>query len=472
MPRRYEFKTGQIVGPWRLVEPLGRGSNGEVWRATRPGMSDAALKISLHRNPDAARYKRFVDEVRFYARLGDRPGILPLLDSYLPERPNRHDRPWLAMRIATPLSDRLGADPEPDEVVRAVAQIANALAALTMEGVAHRDVKPGNLYFYDDEYVVGDFGLVDFPGKEALTEEGEKLGPAFYLAPEMLSRSQDADGGPADVYSLAKTLWVLATGQRYPPPGEHRIDEPSLLLSTYVSHPRAHLLDLLIERATRHSTNDRPSMREFCDELRAWQSPAKELASAPDLSDLRRRLDRVMAPKAAAATRWSRLNESAQTGFQQLVRALESAHAEVRQASIGEVGQINAVPNSGCWEMSRFAIQSEPDGATGIGFERACFHVRLPAEAGVSHYLVAGVGHRVFSDGSVRLWACYDIWPKDAHVSGDGWQGQGTEVWADTKLCPAGSAEAEHAASELSTAFVAHLRGALARLIEMAEVQT
>ena len=80
------------------------------------------------------------------------------------------------------------------------------------------------MFLLDEKWILGDFGLATFPDKPALTQEGRKLGPLHYLAPEMLNEPTTALGGPADVYSLGKTLWVAATGQRYPLPGEHRLE--------------------------------------------------------------------------------------------------------------------------------------------------------------------------------------------------------------------------------------------------------
>jgi hypothetical protein len=120
---------------------------------------------------------------------------------------------------------------------------------------------------------LGDFGLVDYPGKPEITDRMEILGPRFYIAPEMLIDAEDVDGGPADVYSLAKTLWVLGTGYSYPIPGEQRITEPALTLSEYVGHPRSKTLDVLMYTATRHSPTARISMSTLHSELDAWSSP-------------------------------------------------------------------------------------------------------------------------------------------------------------------------------------------------------
>ena len=92
----------------------------------------------------------------------------------------------------------------------------------------------------------------------------------FYIAPEMLNNASISAGGPADVYSLSKTLWVLVTGQNYPLPGQHQSEIEQVALQSFLNHPRIALLDILLERATQLDPLARPSMKQFAEELRAW----------------------------------------------------------------------------------------------------------------------------------------------------------------------------------------------------------
>jgi len=182
-----------------------------------------------------------------------------------------------------------------DQVVTAICAIAKTLAILHEQSIWHRDVKPNNLYRYADQWVLGDLGLIDFPDKESITETGERVGPWHYFAPEMLHEAKRADGAKADVYSLAKTLWVLATGQRFPPPGEQRCDNAQICVSDYVIHPKSRPLDLLIERATRIAPEARPTMASFAKELHGWLTP-QEIQPMVDVSTLVERLRLLTAP--------------------------------------------------------------------------------------------------------------------------------------------------------------------------------
>ena len=142
--------------------------------------------------------------------------MLPVIAAEVPETPSDERPAWLAMPIAETVREALTDTPTLDEVVAAVRAYATTLATLAEQGVHHRDVKPDNLFRLHDEWVVGDFGLVTWPGKSAATEPGQKLGPANFVAPEMVRDATQADAGPADVWSLAKVLWVLRDGTELP----------------------------------------------------------------------------------------------------------------------------------------------------------------------------------------------------------------------------------------------------------------
>lgn len=276
------------LGNWTLLEVLGAGGNGLVWRAKHIDGREAALKVLKFKSvgPSSKAYRRFKAEVTSLQRLAGERGILPVIEHNLPERPAASDPPWFAMPIATEIGQALGAGASLTDVVAAVRSIAETLASLHERGFVHRDIKPGNLYFFDGGWCVGDFGLVNFPGREPLTAPGEKVGPQHFLAPEMLSANVgEEDHRPADVYSLMKTLYVLATGQRWPTPGPHRVDEPGTTISAYVSGPGATQLDVLLERGTKMDPRKRLTMAEVVSELDAWLSPPETPALA-DLTDV------------------------------------------------------------------------------------------------------------------------------------------------------------------------------------------
>jgi serine/threonine protein kinase len=274
---------GQTVGPWTLDEQLGRGGNGTVWKATRPDAETTiALKVINVTKVEHESYRRFVREINFLRQHQGVSGLLRLLDSHLPDQPSRADRPWLAMPIATPIAQSLAGRPLAD-VVEAVAAVADTLARLQADfGIAHRDIKPGNLYEMDGSWLIGDFGLIALPDAETLTREGRQVGPAHYTAYEMILSPTTAQPHPADVYSLGKTLWVLATGQAWPPEGHQPVGTRGFDIGDFRPHPRSGALDQEVDLMTRLHPEERPSKAQVGRDLAAWQS----LAASPAMFDV------------------------------------------------------------------------------------------------------------------------------------------------------------------------------------------
>lgn len=283
MPK--ETWKGKELKGWTVRKRLGKGGNGVVHRARRADQQ-GAIKILNPELRTGKRYERFKHEIEGMQRCEGIPGVIPLLDFNAPEKPSKTDPPWIVMGLAEPIKNALGKNAKLEQVVEACLEIAEALDAMHARDFAHRDIKPDNLFKFDGRWAIGDLGLIDFDGKDPVTARGEKIGPTFFIAPEMLNNADTADGKAADVYSFAKTLWVLATGQRFPLPGEMRRTIRALTISAYVQHNRAPLLDPVIEAATSFDPATRPKMKVIARELKTWLYPPVSPigANEPDLS--------------------------------------------------------------------------------------------------------------------------------------------------------------------------------------------
>lgn len=333
-----KYRSDEVIDGWRLERFLDTGANAEVWQAKRDNGPVQAVKILKTTNPSSEPYQRFIDEANFHQREKSRTGILPVIDASIPRRPSRATPAWFSMPLARPIREALGDHPDLAIVVATVADLAATLAVLADDGISHRDLKPENILVLDDQVVLGDFGLVSFPGKDPVTAADKALGPRNYLAPEMLQNPASADGHPADVYSLAKTLWALAVGAQAPPPGEQRTDTAEHRLSDQVSHPRAALLDDLIEACTRHNPQRRPTMTDVDAELRAWLAPSSP-RSHTDVTDLAARAKAATAENERQArertVRWQAFSEI----LMQLGTRLEPLAQSLRDQGLGN-GQI------------------------------------------------------------------------------------------------------------------------------------
>lgn len=253
------------VGKWMLEKLLGRGGNGEVWLATDSAGGSSAIKLLMKLRP--VPYARFKDEVAALKLVAGVEGILPLLDSDL--RPELDSgRPWYAMPLATPLLHAVEGF-SARKRIEAVAEVAETMAQLHARGIAHRDIKPGNLLLYEGRCHIGDFGLVDYPDKTDLTAPREQLGPRWTMAPEMRRDGDTANPIPADVYSLAKTLWIVITGDENSFDGQYDA-EGDLSIRKYCGDLYITPLEELLSESTNHRPERRPLMKVFAQRIREW----------------------------------------------------------------------------------------------------------------------------------------------------------------------------------------------------------
>lgn len=266
LPRRptsSRLEAGISLGGWMLSNKLGHGGNAEVWKAISLEGQEAAIK-AVPRN-QTYKSRRLANEIKVLRALGQQEGILPLVESSSDD--NNQQFEWYAMPIATPLEKITSEAISTYELITPILELSAALVLLHSRDVTHRDIKPPNLFEYRGKWVFGDFGIASFPEKEALTQPGSKLGPMYYISPEMLRSPERSDGKPADVYSFAKSIWVILSGQKYPFFGEHRLDLDEFRLASWTSLPNSDSLDSLLADAVRHEPYARPTAAVFHERL-------------------------------------------------------------------------------------------------------------------------------------------------------------------------------------------------------------
>ncbi|MFI6508057.1 serine/threonine-protein kinase [Streptosporangium sp. NPDC050855] len=199
------------VGPYTLLERLGRGGMGEVYLASGRRGDSVALKV-LHDMVDAdfeARI-RLEREVRALRRV-ESPYVARVVDADL-----EGERPYLVMQYIegeTLLERVRRAGPvEGGGLLTLAHGLATALSIIHAAGVVHRDLKPANvLVGEDDEPVLIDFGIAHVLDATRLTLTGTFLGTPGYAAPELFA--DEPVGEPADVHAWAATVAFAATGR-------------------------------------------------------------------------------------------------------------------------------------------------------------------------------------------------------------------------------------------------------------------
>lgn len=204
-----------LAARYRLLEPVGRGGMGTVWRAhdelldrdvavkevRLPKVLDEELRAEL-----CARTER---EGRATAMVAH-PSVITVFDVVTED-----DRPWIVMELlhAKSLEQIIQEEGplEPRRVAEIGRQILGALRAVHAKGILHRDVKPSNVLVTEDRAVLTDFGLAALEGDVSITQAGIVLGSAGYIAPERVLGSKASPA--ADLWSLGATLYTAVEGR-------------------------------------------------------------------------------------------------------------------------------------------------------------------------------------------------------------------------------------------------------------------
>ena len=201
---------GTPFGRYELLELLGRGGMGEVWRA-RDTATDrvVAVKVLLpHWANDDVFQQRFRREAHAAASLNE-PHVVPIHDYG-----EIDGRLFVDMRLinGSDLQTLIAEGPlPPSRAIQIVEQVAMALDAAHEIGLVHRDVKPSNVLVakFDFTYLI-DFGIAQASGQAKLTQAGSTMGTWHYMSPERFTTGE-ADK-TADIYALACVLHEALTG--------------------------------------------------------------------------------------------------------------------------------------------------------------------------------------------------------------------------------------------------------------------
>ena len=202
------------LGDYELVEEIGRGGMGVVYRAVQKSLGrTVALKMLLRRDlASRADLARFRSEAEAAAQL-DHPGIVSIF-----EVGECDDHPFYSMRFieGTTLAKQLASGPlPPRDGAALLARVADAVQAAHDRGVLHRDLKPSNILIdATGRPHVTDFGLAKrIEADQSVTHTGAILGTPCYMSPEQAAGSRGDVGPTSDVWSLGAILYQMLTGR-------------------------------------------------------------------------------------------------------------------------------------------------------------------------------------------------------------------------------------------------------------------
>ncbi len=266
-----------IAGRYRLIERIGRGGMGTVWRAEDEVLSrEIAFKrlhVQQHLSEDelATVHERTRREARSAARIAH-PNVVVVHDVL-----DDDGLPCIVMEYVhgTTLGALLkggGALP-PGEAARVGLGMIAALRAAHAAGVLHRDVKPGNVLLGENGRVVlTDFGIAMATGTSTLTKTGEIIGSIDYIAPERMKGHKP--GPTADLWALGATLFQSVEGR--PPFRRATAMETAYAIAVDPLAPmkQAGPLEPLIEMLLAKDPDERPTAEETERALRVVASEA------------------------------------------------------------------------------------------------------------------------------------------------------------------------------------------------------
>jgi serine/threonine-protein kinase len=228
--------NGDVIAGYTILRSLGAGGMGEVYLAQHPRLPrrDALKVLSASVCSESEFRQRFNREADVAATLWH-PHIVEVHD-----RGDVEGQLWISMDYVEGtdagrlLSERYPDGMPPNDVVRIVTAVADALDYAHQRGLLHRDVKPANILMANqgtdgERIMLADFGIARWLGEPSvLTGTNMTVGTVAYSAPEQL-KGEEIDGR-ADQYALAATAFQLLTGT---PPFQH--SNPAVVISQHLT---------------------------------------------------------------------------------------------------------------------------------------------------------------------------------------------------------------------------------------------
>ncbi|MDQ3917467.1 MAG: serine/threonine protein kinase [Acidobacteriota bacterium] len=287
------FDTNQSIGEYRIVDFIGAGGMGEVYRAIHSKIGRvAAVKVLTQTGQTSDFVERFFNEARIQASL-QHPNIATLYDFC-----EVAGQPCIIMEYVDgqTISERVaayraasGAPPPLSETVYIFGRVVEAIEYVHRHGIIHRDVKSNNIKVSSAGQVkLLDFGIAKGQTSPGLTQVGAVIGTLQYLAPELIRGGAADERG--DIWALGVLLYEMVTGRMpfeaqtvgdlsdkigraaYPPPGQ------------YVSGLPRPFADV-IARCLRHNPAERPGASELLRLVRQLEAVVSTPGLSTDVSD-------------------------------------------------------------------------------------------------------------------------------------------------------------------------------------------
>lgn len=280
--RKVAFKKGVVINKqWQLESSIGTGGNATVWKCkSLTDNKHYAIKLpkfEVNSKESKEKKRRFIDEIDAIQECNRQNDRYPKIFDY------KHSGEYyfyvmpLCQRI-----DELSIEPMGiEEKLNLCKDIIEHLVFLhTTMRIAHRDIKPQNILKFKGRYILADFGLAYNHKRDHFTKATTRIGARLTIAPEMeRKRVGDVDMYKADIYSLAKTIWIILSGNFDCFEGQYsNNDKIDLNIVTKVNISKLvntklldyTLLNELLVTSTDHEPTRRPDINDFAEKFHYW----------------------------------------------------------------------------------------------------------------------------------------------------------------------------------------------------------
>ena len=297
------------LGRYRILDELGRGAMGIVYKAEDP-ILDRPLAIKTIFIPvdeeDRKEYEaRFNQEARAAGRLAH-PGIVTIYDVG-----REGEMVYMAMEMLEGIDLATRSQQQRfsvAETLEIAAQIADALAFAHDRGVVHRDIKPPNIMILDKDRVkLMDFGIARIRQSDLKTQTGIMLGTPRYMSPEQVSgRPTDHR---SDIFSLGTVLYEMLTGSKLYAGGDpsevmYNVVNLQPVPPSYINRQVPPMLDLVVAKALQKDADARyQDAHQFADDLRACLTELRAASANSDETVNTAPLNQLASSREATGTR-------------------------------------------------------------------------------------------------------------------------------------------------------------------------